>query len=679
MAVLVTPPRLLDLKVDSQPQQVNALMRLCAMCDAPPDRPLLGDVVAGAVAALSTALPFLGGRIAPLCEVLENLRAAGASLRRVEAGGQQLLMAGRRSRYPVWAVMSQIALVAESAILRIAGAELVRALSLEQPFRPSVAQHCAAFMAKARDEESVERAAAYADRMMAEASRCTAAIADPRLRKDILFNGRAVVALLEEVAPRNMEVREAAGTIRELSEPELHHTHRHLRAAVEAGDPVAIAVALAYFMGLNFELTIDAPFEHAVEGEWVAVIDVVGGITKIDLAAALPGLAKAKPGHVPASQVLVRPLPQVLAVAQHQLAAANPRARSLRDCLPEPLPGAKSVVPGLSIQSGIAPSIARLLQSRRAAAVAAGVDRTVAAYLTAAFGLIGSAKHPYTTIRRREIWQASGVYFPALGWAEPVQDKEHNGLAVGSLVTPTVETVRAIDEGHLVRLRSANIGRRYTANSLFEFHNAFALVCAHRVSFLTAARKAESYNFTATEFPPHARYGRLVDKRVGPLLGMTAIPMPQTLHEQIRLWRAHLAALERRLSKLGVPAHHRAFERCAHIRDCKPVRLFFQMNAEDIREIGSGDWMKAVPAGVAVNGDAFRHFVPNQLRQMGVPSQFVDGLMRHQVESTSVAAATASVCQLDWLTMVAQKLDQLALDLGFHPIAGLSKGRGGRV
>jgi len=84
--------------------------------------------------------------------------------------------------------------------------------------------------------------------------------------------------------------------------------------------------------------------------------------------------------------------------------------------------------------------------------------------------------------------------------------------------------------------------------------------------------------------------------------------------------------------------------------------------------------LSVLPASLQINGDAFRHFIPNELRRMGLPSTLVDATVRHQVERTTTASSTASIVQFEWLSRVAQKLDEIAVRLGLLPVQGLSRG-----
>lgn len=630
----------------------------------------------GTVAALDSVRPFIGQVVADIHDFTEQLRRAARDVIPKDEAERELLMTGRWSRHRVWGLVSGLSTSSPIDVLRIVGAELARSVLLNTTFRATIARKCEQFL-KASGKRGIEaetRCRRYANQLILGVNRRAGSTSSPRKKGEALVAARVAASLTAQLNPHNMSDRSAAGTIREMTHVEVKNAMARLLERVVADDPLAIAVADAYFQGLPLDVALDVPFEKASQGEWVAVQDVQDGLIRIDLRAVLPGLAAPKPGHVPASQVLVRPYPSILVEAKQRLIARSLEARCLRDLLKEPGIQSREPVPGMSADSAITPSIARLLHSRGSTAIAIGIDRTLAAYLTCDFSKIGSAKHYYATISRDELWTSATQYFDYLGWGAPAGEAARGGLDVGSMVTPTVDLIKAVDDVHLARLAAIKIGKRYTAETLLSHHNAYSAVCAHRIALFTSARRAATFHFTAAGFPPDSAFASLIDKRVGPLDGATPIPIPSIVRDQLALWRAHLGSLCRRLTKLGWRQDHPVFARCREIEELKPTPLFFAVTTEGIRDLGSNDLLSALPSSLHINGDAFRHFIPNELRRMGLPSTLVDATVRHQVERTTTASSTASIVQFEWLSRVAQKLDEIAVRLGLLPVQGLSRG-----
>lgn len=676
MATLIASSRLLDSNLAVDPSGVSAVIWLFAAANAPADRPLLSNVLNGAGAALDSVSPFIGQAVPGIHDLTEQLHHAGRNLTPLDAAARELLMTGRWSRHRVWGVLSGLTMSSPTHILRLVGAELALSLLRGTTFRVKIARECERFLSEYEkpNEETETRCRRYADRLLIEVERLARSAGSPNAKWDFLLAARVAASLARQLTPHNMSDRTAAGTIREMTPFEVKRAMASLIEGVVAGDPLAIVVADAFFQGLPLDVALDVPFERTSQCDWVAVQDVQEGLIKIDLSAVLPSLAAPKPGHVPASQVLVRPYPALLAQAKQRLVSRFLGAGCLRDLLREKDIQSREPVPGLGTDSAITPSIARLLHSRGTTAMAAGIDRTLAAYLSCDFSKIGSAKHHYATIQRDELWTAAAQYFDYLGWGVPAGKDVNSALAMGSMVTPTMDLIKTVDNVLLERLSAIRIGKRYTVQSLLNHHNAYSVLCAHRFALFTSARRAATFRFTASGFLPNAAFASLVDKKVGPLDGATPIPTPGIVRDQLVLWRTHLDSLCQRLKKLGWSQDHPVFSRCRDIEALKSVPLFFALTVGGIRDLGSKDLLSALPDSVQINGDAFRHFIPNELRRMGLPSTLVDATVRHQVKRTTMASSTAAVVQLEWLSRVAQKLDEIAVRLGLFPVKGLSRG-----
>lgn len=675
--MLISPPQFLGETFSPEASSAAAVIKICATAGAPPDKPLLSNVLIGSVAALTAAIPFLGKGAAEIHELREQLSAATRALEPYDQAAREMLMVGRWTRYRVWGLISGLSNSSHPALLQIVGAELIRGFYIGTPFRHSVAQKCEQFVRdlKTDEDEHSSRCHKYAHRLLLDAASYSSASSTPQNKKDLLVAARVAASLTEQFNPRNLLDRAATNTIREMTGPELRLAMHCLREGVAANDPLSIVVSDVFFQGLPLDIALDVPFFHSNVGDWAAVQDLQEGVIKIDLSRVLPGLASARPGHVPASQILVRPYPEILVEAKQKLAARKLDARCLRDLLKAPSITSRNPVPGMSTDASIMPSIARLLHARGTIAIETGIDRTLAAFLVCDFTKIGRAKHHYVSISREEIWKGAEQYFAELGWGRPVAVSENNALAVGSMVMPTAGLVRAIDDFHLKRLASARIGKRYTSESLLNHHNAFATACALRTALFTSARKATAYAFTSAGFQLDAEFATLIDKRLGFLDGLTPIPIPSILHEQIALVHAHLRCLIDRLTKLGWSTTHPVFARCEAIERLEPASLYFKLTEDDIQDLGSRDLFDQLAPPIDVNGDALRHFVPNELRNLGLPSILVDAAERHQVQKTTRASASADAVQYQWLAEVAQKIDLIALRLGLLPIQGLSKGR----
>jgi hypothetical protein len=671
MVQVISPPRLLQLPDDVPGSDALAVLELCRLIEAPPTRLHFPSAVCTASACFREALTRIGPAIEPIGDFAAQLSAASETLRTASAARVEIEMAGLKTKYPAWAVFTKRAEDLPRPVQRMLGAELILAVLLKRQFRRYVASRADEFVRELQVEPvNAELAAGrYADRLVAEAARTLAAASVRAPKNELLLCSQIVASLVGQLDSLDIQQRQAGGTLRELTDAEHQEASKLLRKQAEAGDVLSLAIIVAYCVGLPWDISLDIPFAHGAPGEWVAQIDISAQVTRIDLEPVFPELARAKRGHVEASQVLVRPMPQFVAELLVSICAASPGLRCMRDLPTVKATTAKTRIPGTDCNSAIAISIARFIATRSTAAIRTGVDRTLAAYVGCDLTKIGGAKNHYVTIKRNEIWEGCQRTYCGVGWGPIAASAAPSGLAVGSMITPTVETVLTIEQALLGAVQTCRAGRRYSWESLKLHHNAYALFCAHRTAFFTCARKAETYQFLARDFVSQD-FALLVDKRTGPVQGGTPIPMPAVLSEQVRLWRAHLRALARRLEKLDVHGSKRIRERLDQVFQADGVPMFFQLDDAGILEVGSSAIFSKVPE-VEVNHDAYRHYVPNALRRMGVPSSYVDAAVRHFVDGISLSRAGSCVTQLVWLTAVAHKLDELALHLGFRPVPGL--------
>jgi hypothetical protein len=642
------------------------------MLGAPPDRVLLARVIGGLKSCL-TCSEISGATAQSLKEIVSR---NSEELQDTQKYEHNILMKNLRTAFPVWATLSRVDLVGSKAVQELVSAELVLAVAYKRVFRKSVAAKIKELLdcEEAARVEKERKLRLYAASFKEEIQRLDVqrqrGIAAPAL----LTNSRILAALAAEVKCKDRALREVAGQARILTIHEARAAATALRLQAEQGDIEAIAVIHAYVLGLPWETALDVPFACADLSSWVATIDVASGWNRTDLHAVLPNLAKPLAGHRPASQVVARPNPSFAARALQKACATAPGATCMRDLIDRPRSSRESI-PGIESRGTRTISIARFIASRGMVAVAAGVDRTVAAYSAGAYSLIGKARNHYGTVEPAEIWDGSCKQFESLGWGEPAEGELGVPLGIGSNVTPTAALIRRVDQHWLGQVEESRVGRRYCLPPLLVFSNNYAKLCCSRAVFFTAARAAKEYAFQADQWrPTGGAFGLLVDKRVGPYGGATPLPIPNGLHLQITLWLAHLRALDQRLEKLGVSPDSPARRHIAQVLNGEAVSLFFLINPDlTVTVPGSRHLFSHLPEGIQLKGDAYRHYVSDGMRALGVPTPYVDALDRHIVDGLSVYRLGSAVSTTQWLSACAAAIDQLAVQIGFRPVGGISR------
>jgi len=675
MPVLLQPPGLSHALSGNLDQNVTAsVLRLCSLLASPPECPQLKSVVSVSLRCL-TRFHSVGGVLpTEVTSFVSGLGQAAAQLAQTPEEATQFYLAGREKQFQSWLNLIKMPTEGCESLEVVIGAELLMACVAKREFRPRISTIVRDILVEHTNGDPVaaaRQAKTLADRLMTESMRVLSRSVDTQSRRSVLFCSRVTAHFIGQLDPAHLTSRQAAGSIRSLTPSETRKTAGELRSRAESGDILSTSALTAFCSGLPWDITLDTPFASACGEDWLAVFDLETGEIKTDLGTALPQMARALPGHTPASSVVVRPLPNFLVQLLRALVACNPDSTCLRDLIPHQTPSSRRRLDSTDRALGV--SIARFVNSRGPAAIELGIDRTIAALATMDLTLIGKAKHHYLTMGRSELWHATSCIYRELGLGEPSCSSTASGLAVGARVTPQEELIRQIDLSFCKEFQDRKPGRRYTEASLLDGTNAYARLCAMRATFFWSARGASVYHILANELTSANPFGRLQDKASGPYPGETPLPIPVVLARQVEYWRLHLAALDRRLEKLSWPTTHPVRVYINQVLSCKEVPLFFLVHDGKIKTIGSRNLFESLPPDLKINKDAFRHFVPNRLRNLGVPSTFVDAYVRHHSEGIALSSASCSVSQIQWLSAVAHGLDRLAVELNIRPITGLTR------
>lgn len=642
----------------------NYLRLIGETLGAPPDRPLLPVVVRTLVDACeSEELASMGEKANTQINLIRKVAET------VKEGHLDvlILMAGRKTEYPVWAAFVHIPVRRSKPALRLIGSEFLLSLAEGRPFRKSVA----VLAVRLADKPEIVKTntVRYITKITDAARKAFTAADKGASASDLLLSRRIGAALAVQKQMRDPDSRKCVGSDRSLEKERVKEVANNLHGAVCNGDLVGVSVSVAFVLGLPWDTALDVPFLSRTDESYIAAIDVVEGRVVVRLEDILAGLAKVRDGCVPQSKAVRRPLPLQHAEILRTVCATTPEAKNLRELLSE-IPSNTACVPGSEDQPTLVSSIAKFIASRGTAALAAGVDRPIAAYAFGAFGLIGNARYHYLSVSQAETNDACDRTYKWLGWGASVQMKE-SSTSIGSGVTPTKESILQIDEVRRTALENSRVGKRTKIDSLLEFHNFYALLCTHRAAFFTLARASREYAFTSKALAPDIPFTTLCDKAAGPWGGKTPLPMPNSLAIQIKLWHAHLCALDGRLKTFKWDKMSESRAHIAAVLRFEERPLFFLIRADGTVHIpGSSDLF---PLDAKVKHDAYRNFVSNALRRAGVPGEFVDAASRHTVPFATVHSITSTVSAYQWLSHCAAGLDKVALELGIEPVAGLAR------
>ncbi len=640
--------------VDAEAQVI-----VVAILQSPPERPLLANAVATLKMAFDSAsAEKYGAAAVQLHKRIGEL----ANVLPISPHDLQVLMCGRISKYPVWAILTSRTKFTPLA-LRLIAAEFLMAFTLGRKFRRSIAERAKDLAGKPNETTADLH---YVARIEADALRQCLASAAGTPRRILLINNTVNAAIAVELQSRDPIKRQGASGQRTLALALVREVATQLYADIKRGDDLALVIAIAFVTGLPWSVALVVPLAACSDRRHTAVVDIQLGIVRLNLDQLLGALAQPRSGCVPSTTEVNRPLPGALADMLRRAHAANPTAQCLGDLLANP--HASGRLPGF----GPSVTVPRFLSSRGAAALEAGINRPLAAYAVGAFSLLGPARLHYLSVTPVEINLACSQLYAWLGWSAPVQT-DAEAIVVGSAVTPTQLSIQTLDAHHKRVIEELRVSKRTTLEALIEFHNAYAIFCTHRTAFLTLARASKEYKFSAADWSSGSDFGILVDKAAGPWRGATPLPIPNLLALQLELWCAHIEALDRRLQKFGWDPESPVRLQIERILGSKATPLFFLV---------TGDCSTCTPGSVDVfsaeetaglKHDAYRNYMSNELRRAGLGATVVDAISRHTVPHASVFSMSSTRTPLDWLREAAHALDQVAAGLGMKPIPGLRK------
>lgn len=644
---MFTKSSLLD--INDRPSIIRE-SEIAALFEAPADWPLLAVALQRLACACNVANL---GQFGEVGDQLTHDMVSMAARSPVGPADLDVLMSGRRSQHPLWSLVTDSFELSDLA-LRMLAFELLLAMVEQRPVRKSLLMRARKFSMNPAPSDFKYVARIEKD-VRNQCLRRQKSISPEILRA----NSQLRAAIAVEMSNRNPETRQCAGGVRTLPPELLREVALWLAGN---GDVISCIAIIAFISGLNWDCAkLIAIAEGEQEQCHVASLGLSAGLLRIDLSESIPS-ARRRPGYEAVSPTLVRPLPLAVAERIRELCIRNPSARRIGDLMSGE-PSTRLLIGDF----GQRVSIAKFLASRGVAALAAGVRREIGAYCLGAFSLVAKTQHSYFTSTQSEISDGLSLIYAWLGWSDSGPYTQGK-IRVGSTGTPSENSIRDLDAFHTQRAKQYHVGRRCTLESLLRFHNSFAIACTHRMAFCTLARAASTYQYRASDWDSKNWFGTLIDKRAGPFRSATPLPMPVILREQIDLWLSHLQALDRRLEKFGISDATEVRIHIKKVLNHEECALFFLVQPSGrIRLPGSSD----VFADTGMKGDAYRHFLSNELRRTGLQSEVIEAISRHTVVHATVFSCDSTAPPACWLQQAAQALDAVASRLNMRPLTGL--------
>jgi hypothetical protein len=678
MPEVIEQPRLLNPSVSAMPASTGvALMAVTGILSAPADQPCLADVVKNVTICLQAMQVRLPQAVGPLANLASELETAAQGLSTTLELHQPAGMIGRISTHRAWAVFTSNFDQIPVPIAEVLGIEFARSYLTQQDFSVRIAADMHHLLDKSsRNELTQDDSDKLENQVLSLTHRVRHVFKDRGQGLDAAttaFNARVVATITAQSSSMRVDERRAAGTLHELSAADFAVIAKNLHAKVKADDAPALQTVLAYCLGLPWELSKRVPFFTGTSCASVVWINPSDQCIYVNFERVFPGLSKKNAErHVQTTLVLVIPLPLFVGSALFSACSANPGLEDIGALADDSLGFSRSVSLGADTDAAIRLSIARLIASRAGVALRAGVTKDLVCYATVSLSQINMSDHHYLTKKSSSIWQACEKIYQSVGWGPCVPDPNKVGPAFGSRVTPEAAWVRELIEEHLKAAVDMRPSKRYRLESLIAHHNAFARYVALLMTILIGGRNRTVVSFDSHTWRESGAFVQHGDKLVGPLLGLTPLPISARSSAQLGLWRVHLNVLDQRLKKLNIQDGQAARVLIRSILARESVNMIFVLDGQAMpHELNTESIFMG--KGRDMNGDFSRHFMTDPLMEEGLPFEFVQQWLRHHVEGNSPWSITAAAVPSVSLSAIAQALDRIALNLGLHPIHGIAR------
>lgn len=471
-------------------------------------------------------------------------------------------------------------------------------------------------------------------------------------------------------------VRERQGVLHRfaLPGPALIDVTAELRLRVEDGDDAAIVETSALLSGVPPEHAgAIGLLENCSADPPVIAVSVRTGQLHTDLGRVCLAHA-AQPATngttLPASHVLIKPLPRFLVQALSAAFSDSPQAFRLRHLFDvKPAPAA---IPICGSREGrLRATHARARDGLSALAIELNLDNYDAALVTNDFALVDKARLFYVLSDPQRIANGCRCLYAALGWDEPVPFEVL--LPFGSKVVPHEQCVAAVYACLRGRAAATLPGRRYALDSLVHHHNHYATLTAWLLAFCVGAREAIAFDFMARTCRPGSLFVPYRDKLVGPFKHIRPVLMSGIVRDQVTAWWRHLQALHDRVRRLRLPHDAEWVRHLGAVLAKDRVPLLFHVRGGTALPIGSAQVAQALPTELRLVPNAGRHYWQTALYRHGVSTHAIDVFARHACRGTEPLSSTTLLAPAEVHRQVCDVQDTVLRSLGIAAVSGLGR------
>jgi len=397
----------------------------------------------------------------------------------------------------------------------------------------------------------------------------------------------------------------------------------------------------------------DIPILEYAGDEWAIALSITEWVIYFDLSIIAPGAANlVGEQFVPASQVLVKPLPLFLAkVLQEHLSEAPGAIRTIGDFI-----GSDVRLPDMR-PSKLVNTYAKYASDK--------VDLFVGGLLANDFRGFPKSRIYYAQVTRLEVWKASQMVFDSLGFGETVTVVK--GLNIGSSAVLADQAITKLFSELANRVEEARTSNNAPLERVLFFHEKYTAYVATLTIFCLALRDANPIDIQSNQVLQGQKFLIVNDKEVHDDASPQPVTICQILHEQFGLYRAHCVALLIRLNKAKDPAFNKFKQSLESVLAGDARSIFITPTA--LKGFSSTEVSSAWSIKAPLNFG--RHFWASNFRHLGISDREISAHLRHQQKGNLNWSTDSNLILSSFIQRVDEAQTQKLWELGIHAIPGL--------
>ncbi len=483
--------------------------------------------------------------------------------------------------------------------------------------------------------------------------------------------GRIASQILNSAIGGSTAHKAGASSHRQLSQ---RQTHLAIDFARDEIAKDTLAGALIFFVmttGFSVDLVAELDLLNTMAtADWAATLCVQTGMLKIDYSIAVNEPAKPLPGCEPSSFVRWIPLPEPLHAHLNQRFERLPTAKTLRELFPEhKVPCRLDIL--YPCYDEIQPTWSRLRQSLAVMLRQRGINSLHVFLLTGDMGHIPRSKLHYASVGATELWEQFSNLYQQCQWSAPVNICS-DLVGFGCRVVPTIETLKKHDRMLLDQGEKSRPGNHCHVDPLYAHHNAFIRHAGWRLAILLALRESTALDLRAT-LAETDLWLPLHDKITPNDHGTQPVPLAQFALETLAAIKSHCGAVWKRLSNTEASKAEFALW-CKAVSKSNDIRLLcLATECGKVVPLATHNFIASLDTDYTLPPDVGRKVLENLLRRDGLPSSYIDAVLRHVTSGQVRLSSVSNANMHSWLVRTRASIDKIAVELFGQVTHGISK------